>query len=50
MYDPLTDPKYDAVKNSVLKVHSILHHIQRNFGLYSYPERDLSINEKTIGF
>ena len=50
MYDPLTYPKYDAVKKSLLKVHRILRHIQRNFGLYSYLARYLSINEKTIGF
>ena len=45
-----TDPKYDAAKNSLFKVRKMLQHIQINFELYWYPERDLSIDEKTVGF
>ena len=50
MYDPCTDPKYDAAKYSILKVCRMLQHLQRKFELYWYIARYLSINNQIIGF
>ena len=50
IYDPRTDPNYDAAKYSLFKVCGMLQHLQRNFELYWDPERYLSIGEQTIEF
>ena len=50
MYDPLTYPKYISAKHYLFKVRSMQQNFQRNFELYCDPARDLSIEDKTIGF
>ena len=50
MYYPSTYTKSNTAKHSLFNVCRMLQHIQRNFELYWNPARDLSINEKTIGF